>query len=101
MEMQTKLQLAIEDLEKYSTEKLCLELKEADLCEEVEKCISKCATKDVATFDDHVDGFNRALAQVAALYPNVDLFGTRIYKDVVDGKVINSSSLPRTLAPKV
>ncbi|KAG4924480.1 hypothetical protein JHK87_050020 [Glycine soja] len=84
--MQTKLQLAIEDLEKYSTEKLCLELKEADLCEEVEKCISKCATKDVATFDDHVDGFNRALAQVAALYPNVDLFGTRIYKDVVDGK---------------
>ena len=101
MEMQTKLQLAIKDLEKYSTEKLCLELKEADLCEEVEKCISKCATKDVATFDDHVDGFNRALAQVAALYPNVDLFGTRIYKDVVDGKVINSSSLPRTLAPKV
>ena len=56
--MQTKLQLAIKDLEKYSTEKLCLELKEADLCEEVEKCISKCATKDVATFDDHVDGFN-------------------------------------------
>ena len=35
MEMQTKLQLAIKDLEKYSTEKLCLELKEADLCEEL------------------------------------------------------------------
>lgn len=62
---------------------------------------SECVVKDSATFDDHVDGFNRDLVHVVALYPDVDFFGIELYKDVVDGKVINSSSLPRTLAPKV
>lgn len=62
---------------------------------------SECVVKDSATFDDHADGFNRDLVHVVALYPDVDFFGIELYKDVVDGKVINSSSLPRTLAPKV
>ena len=60
---------------------------------------SECVVKDSATFDDHVDGFNRDLVHVVALYPDVDFFGIELYKDVVDGKVIDSSFPPRTPTP--
>ena len=61
---------------------------------------SECVVKDSATFDDHVDGFNRDLVHVVALYPDVDFFGIELYKDVVDGKVIDSSFPLELLLPK-
>ena len=101
VEMHTKLKLATEDLGKYFSEKLRLEGKEVGLREEVEKWKAECVTNDAATFNDHADGFNRALAQVVSFYPTVDLSNIELYKDVVDGKVIDSSSPPGTPTPKV
>lgn len=38
--------------------------------------------------EENEHGFNRALAQVQVLYPELDLSGTGFYKDIVDGQVV-------------
>lgn len=39
-------------------------------------------------FEENERGFNRALAQVQVLYPELDLSGTEFYKDIVDEQVV-------------
>lgn len=70
-----KYQLEVERLQK--------KLEELRLASAEEK---EAAMQEVS--EENERGFNRALAQVQVLYPELDLSGTKFYKNIVDEQVV-------------